>query len=102
MVQAFADGVAYPRPSGGFAPRPVCLAAHLPTPRLGARPIYPAGHRLYSEDRSEPPHRVRQELRMTAILVFIIGTVVRLVVPAGLLLLIGTWVNRPQGSTHGA
>jgi hypothetical protein len=37
---------------------------------------------------------------MTAILVLIIGTVLRLVVPAGLLLLIGSWLNRPQGLTR--
>jgi hypothetical protein len=37
---------------------------------------------------------------MTAILVFVFGTLVRLVVPAGLLMLIGTWLNRAQGSTR--
>jgi hypothetical protein len=34
---------------------------------------------------------------MTAIIVIIVGTLVRLVVPVGLLLLIGTWVQRAQG-----
>jgi hypothetical protein len=38
---------------------------------------------------------------MTAIIVIIVGTLVRLVVPVGLLLLIGTWVQRAQGMSKG-
>jgi hypothetical protein len=34
---------------------------------------------------------------MTTAIVIIVGTLVRLVVPIGLLLLIGTWVQRAQG-----
>ena len=72
-----------------------------PIHKSGASPIVAPAPKLYSTYRTGHETGSSRERNMTTLVVLITGTLVRLVLPFGLLLVAGTLLQRAQGRRIG-